>query len=70
MDKPTTVARQEFMDALVQLINDSNLPPFVLAPILEGVTRQIADLERQQYEKELAEYNDALSKEKENENDG
>lgn len=64
MDKPITVVRQEFMDSLVELINNSGLPAFVLTPILEGMTQRVAELERQQYQSDL----DAYHKEKEKEN--
>lgn len=59
MDKPITVARQEFMDDLVSLINNSGLPAFILTPILEGMTRKVAELERQQYEADKASYEQA-----------
>lgn len=56
MDKPITVARQEFMDALVGLINNSGLPAFAITPILQGFAQKIAELEQQQYEADKAEY--------------
>lgn len=56
MDKPITVARQEFMDSLVELINGSGLPAFVLVPIFEGMTQRLAELERMQYEADKANY--------------
>lgn len=59
MDKPITVARQEFMDDLVSLINNSGLPAFILTPILEGMTRKVAELEYQQYEADKASYEQA-----------
>lgn len=63
MDKPITVARQEFMDALVALINNSNLPAFVITPILQTVTQRVAELETQQYEADFAEYEKAKGEE-------
>ncbi len=63
MDKPITVARQEFMDALVALINNSNLPAFVITPILQTVTQRVAELEREQYEADFAEYEKAKGEE-------
>ncbi len=56
MDKPITIARQEFMDNLVKLINESGLPAFVLTPIMTGMTQKIAELEQQQYESDLEAY--------------
>lgn len=56
MDKPITITRQEFMDALVKLINESGLPAFVLTPIMTGMTQKIIELEQKQYEADKAEY--------------
>lgn len=66
MDKPITVARQEFMDALVALINESGLPAFVLTPILQGFAQKTAELERTQYEAEKAEYEQHVKGEENN----
>lgn len=66
MDKPITVARQEFMDALVALINESGLPAFALTPILQGFAQKTAELEQQQYEAEKAEYEQQQAKGEEN----
>lgn len=57
MDKPITVARQEFMDALVNLVNGSELPAFVITPLLELVTKKVAALEEQQYQHDLKAWN-------------
>lgn len=56
MDKPITVARQEFMDSLVELINNSGLPAFAITPILEGFARKTAELEQEQYAKDIESY--------------
>ena len=35
MNKPFVVKRQEFINNLTNLINESDLPPFVIEPILK-----------------------------------
>lgn len=63
MNKPIMVSRQEFIENLVALINQSNLPLIVIEPILQGVLSDVNKGIQQQYEKEKADYEEALKKE-------
>lgn len=56
MDKPITVARQEFMEKMAELINKSNLPSFVIADIFELTIPSLRDYAKLQYENDLTIY--------------
>lgn len=56
MDKPATLLQREFKDNLVKIINESKLPAFVLAPILEQALAEVKDIEQKQYEADKAAY--------------
>lgn len=64
MDKPTSVARIDFMNSLSQLITKSGLPPYVLEPIFEDITNDMKLLVKKQYESDLRAYQKACNKEK------
>lgn len=55
-EKPVTVVRQEFIDGLVNYVNNSNLPLFVIEPILRDVYIEVKTMSQKQYESEKAEY--------------
>lgn len=59
MEKPITVARQEFIENIVKLINESGLPPFVISPILKETLSQIDALAQQQYESDLKKWGES-----------
>ena len=56
MNKPITVARQDFAEGLVELINNSELPAFVMTEILKSCMGELAILSQKQYEAEKAEW--------------
>lgn len=56
MDKPATLLHREFKDNLVKIINESNLPAFVLVPLLEQALAEVKDIEQKQYEADKAAY--------------
>lgn len=58
MDKPITVARQEFTQALVNLVNSSGLPAFVMRQSLAQMDQALAQLEQAQLEKDTAQWNE------------
>lgn len=58
--KPIVVARKEFIDDLVKLINESGLPAFVLEPILKDMLAETQMLMEQDYELNLKEYNEQI----------
>ena len=62
MNKPLTVARQEFAENIVELINNSGLPAFVALEILKSCEVELNTLAQKQYEQEKAEYEKSLEK--------
>ena len=56
MDKPITVARQEFIESTVISINQSGLPAFVLAEVLQGLVNTLRQQEQQQLERDMEAY--------------
>ena len=58
MEKPITVARQEFTQALVNLVNSSGLPAFVMRQSLAQMDQALAQLEQAQLEKDTAQWNE------------
>lgn len=56
MDKPLTVARQEFMDNMITLINESRLPAFVIVDLFEQTLPALKEQASQQYLADLAKY--------------
>lgn len=61
IEKPTIVAKREFMEELKNLINNAGLPAFILRPIFTEFTNQIAEIEEQQYLAEKANYEKRLA---------
>lgn len=59
MDKPLTVARQEFAENIVEVINNSGLPAFVMLEIIQSCERELTKLSQTQYEKDKAEYEES-----------
>lgn len=58
MEKPITVARQEFTQSLVNLVNSSGLPAFVMRQSLAQMDQALAQLEQAQLEKDTAQWNE------------
>ena len=48
MEKPLTLTVKEIENQLVKVINESSLPPFILLNIIEGIQRQLLELDAQQ----------------------
>lgn len=59
INKPITIVRAEFISSLVNLINNSTLPPFVMEPILKEVHSEMKTLSQRQYEMDMAKYEQA-----------
>ena len=56
MQKPMTVARREFSEAVVEVVNGSGLPFFVIRQVLEGLLSAVRQGEEEQERKDRAEY--------------
>lgn len=59
--KPISVARQEFIEKIVNEINTCGLPLFVVEPILKDLLNEVSAAVKRQYEKEKAQYEQALA---------
>lgn len=60
MEKPITIKKMEFEQQLSEVVNQSGLPPFVLRPIIQEVLAQISQLEAQQLQNDISEYQKSL----------
>ena len=56
MNKPSTILQREFKDKIVAAINESQLPAFVLTPVLQQALTELERLDEQQYKADLAAY--------------
>ena len=65
MNKPFRVAREDFVNSLVEIINGCGLPPSVVADILVSTHAQIAKLAQDQAQREREEYEKSLAEAKE-----
>ena len=66
LQKPVTILREEFINNLTDLINDSDLPMFVLEPIFKDMHSKIKAAERQQLENDKKRYQEMLDEMAEN----
>ena len=58
--KPITLIRQEFVDTLVEEINNCQLPMFVIEPILQDLLDQVRTVAQKQYELDKRQYEEQL----------
>lgn len=63
MDKPLSVKKEEFENGLVQLINNSGLPSYMIEPIMKAYSLEVKDLCRTQTENERQQYLASLESE-------
>lgn len=54
--KPLTVARHEFVEALTDLINRCQLPPFVIEAVLKDAYTDIRIIAQRQLESDMQKY--------------
>jgi hypothetical protein len=64
IQKPITVARQEFIEKMVNEINTCGLPLWAIETILEDLLRSVKVESQRQYETEKAQYEQALASQK------
>lgn len=65
--KPTLVAREEFTEQLVNLVNNSDLPLVLIEPIIDGLASNIKQAIANQLVQEKEKYAEELAKAKEEE---
>ena len=58
--KPLSVVRYEFIEDLTALINGSNLPAYIVEPILKDMYLEAKTMAKIQYEKEKEIYEESL----------
>lgn len=58
--KPLTVAREEFIEALVKLVNGSGLPMFAVESIFKDIGVEVHIRAQQQYARDKQEYEKEL----------
>lgn len=63
--KPLTVAREEFINTIVETCNNSNLPFFVVEEVLRQLINNVSETAKKQYELDKARYEKAVEKEQE-----
>lgn len=56
MQKPITIIREELRNNIVELINNSNLPAFIVGDVVEKILFECRKLEQQQYEQDKKTY--------------
>lgn len=62
INKPMTIARQEFIDNVIDLCNNSNLPYFCMEGILKDIILEIHQASVKQYEMDKDNYEAELNK--------
>lgn len=55
--KPFEVAYKDFTDTLITIVNNSELPPLVIALAMKDVLNEVNKLSEAQYQAALTEYN-------------
>lgn len=66
MEKPIEIKIEELKNKLIQEINSSKLPPFVVEPIIKEIYNQIEEIRKQELAKAQKEYNESqVNKEEE-----
>ena len=58
MDKPVTIRREELRQDVTKLVNESNLPAFVVADMFEKFLQELRMLERQQLAEDQRNYSE------------
>lgn len=64
IEKPVSMIREEFIQNLVSLINNSSLPPFIIEPIIRDVHDSVTNAMRQALERDKEEYNKRIADKK------
>lgn len=62
MEKPITMRIDELKNTLIGVINSSELPPFLLEPIIKNLYEEVRVVALQQKQAEKEEYEKSLNK--------
>ena len=58
--KPITLVREDFINNVIELVNNSGLPLFVVEDVLKNIVNDVSEAARQQLENDRQEYNQAM----------
>ncbi len=61
IQKPITVERNDFINGMTTLINESSLPPFIIEPILKDMLHDVKLMAQRQLENDTNEYQQRLA---------
>ena len=64
MNKPLTIARQEFTENIVEAINNSELPFFVVSDILKNALVEVDKMAQAQYQRDKDSWEKSQEEEK------
>lgn len=64
MNKPLTIARQEFTENIVEVINNSELPFFVVSDILKNALVEVDKMAQAQYQRDKDSWEKSQEEEK------
>lgn len=59
--KPLIIARYEFINELTKIINQCNLPPFIIESILKDFYMDVKNISNKQLADELRQYNKSIA---------
>ena len=62
MDKPITMRYEEFKHNLTSLINNSDLPLFIIEGTLQNYLYEVSSIVKKQYQHDVEQYKESLSK--------
>lgn len=69
MNKPLTIARQEFTESIVEAINNAELPFFVISDILKSALVEVEKMSQAQYQQDKDAWDKAQEEKKEESNE-
>lgn len=61
VQKPMSVAIADLKDNLINVVNNSMLPPYIVEPLLKEVYMEVKSLSKAQYEKDKLDYERKLA---------
>lgn len=68
MDKPITLVMEETKLSIINIINDSKLPIYIIEPIIKGLYNEISQLSLQFSLSEKEKYKKSIEKNEKNKN--
>ncbi len=69
MEKPLNLKIEEIRKQIMNIINEANLPAYILKPIIKDFYMQLQNLERQELIQAEKQYEKSLKTEKKTENE-